>query len=142
MVRALKGNPSTSADEANVTLNTKVKDVLRRSDLTDYAGEIRMQVGVRVTDKNNTPHPGGSGPGTGSFTLGWTVPCRTTAVTTRGGDCLLATTADALVPGMVKEGARAIWQLDQVRVYDGGADFDADTPADNRLFFAQGIFVP
>jgi hypothetical protein len=142
LVSTLTGNPSTSADEANVMLGTRVKDVLRRSGLTDYAGEIRMEVGVRVTDKNNTPHPGGSGPGTGSFVLGWTVPCSPTAVTTRGADCILATTADSLVPGMVKEGARAIWQFDQVRVYDGGADFDADTPADNRLFFVQGVFVP
>ena len=116
--------------------------MLRRSDLADYAGEIRMQMSVRVTDKNNTPHPGGSGPGTGSFAVNWTVPCRTTAATTRGSDCMLETTADALIPGTVKEGARAIWQLDQLRVTDGGADFDADTPADNRLFFAQGIFVP
>ena len=54
----------------------------------------------------------------------------------------MGTTADALVPGMVKEGARAIWQFDQVRVFDGGADFDADTAADNRLFFVQGVFVP
>jgi hypothetical protein len=142
LLRTLKGNTSTSADEADVSLSTRVKDVLRRSDLTDYVGEIRMEVGVRVTDKNNTPHPGGSGPGTGSFALAWTVQCRTTAVTTRGGDCQMGTTADALVPGMVKEGARAIWQFDQVRVFDGGADFDADTAADNRLFFVQGFFVP
>jgi dipeptidyl aminopeptidase/acylaminoacyl peptidase len=141
-VSTLTGNPSTPADEANVSLSTRVRDVLRRSDLADYAGEIRMQMSVRVTDKNNTPHPGGSGPGTGSFAINWTVPCRTTAATTRGGDCMLETTADALIPGMVKEGARAIWQLDQLRVTDGGADFDADTPADNRLFFTQGIFVP
>ena len=45
-------------------------------------------------------------------------------------------------PGLVKEGARAIWQLDQVRVLDGGADSDADTAADNSLFVVQGVFVP
>ena len=142
VVSTVKGNPSTSADEANVTLGTSLTDVLRRSDRTDYAGEIRMYVAVQVTDKNNTPHPGGSGPGTGSFALGWTVPCRTTSVTSRGADCVLTTTADALVPGMVKEGARAIWQFLKVRVYDGGGDNDADTAGNNRLFFVQGVFVP
>jgi hypothetical protein len=142
LVKVLKGDPLTPADEADVKLGTKVKDVLRRSDLTDYGGEIRMEVGVRVTDKNNTPHPGGTGPGTGSFTLGWTVPCRKTSATTGAANCVLGTTADALAPGMVKESARAIWQMDQVRVYDGGADSDADTAADNRLFFVQGVFVP
>jgi hypothetical protein len=29
-----------------------------------------------------------------------------------------------------------------VQVYDGGADGDADTRADNRLFEVQGVFVP
>jgi hypothetical protein len=32
--------------------------------------------------------------------------------------------------------------LDPVRVYDGGADGDADTLADNTLFLTQGVFVP
>ena len=32
--------------------------------------------------------------------------------------------------------------LDPVRVFDGGADGDLDTPADNTLFLTQGIFVP
>jgi hypothetical protein len=136
------GDRATPADEADVKLGTKIYDVLRRSNLTDYDGEIRMQVGVRVTDKNNTPHPGGSGAGTGSFVLGWTIQCRRTDTTAYAGACTLATTADALVPGMVKELARAIWQLDQVRVFDGGADSDADTAADNRLFLVQGVFVP
>jgi hypothetical protein len=142
LVKVFKGDPATAADDADVKLGTKVKDVLRRSDLTDYGGEIRVELGMRITDKNNTPHPGGPGPGTGSFTLGWTVPCRRTSATTGAANCVLGTMADALVPGMVKEGARAIWQIDQVRVYDGGADSDADTAADNRLFFVQGVFAP
>ena len=142
-MRALKGDPSTPADEADVKLVTKVKDVLRRSDLTDYDG--RDPDGARRAGDRQEQHPPSRRarcPEQGSFTLGWTVPCRKTGVTTRGGDCVLGTTADALVPGMVKEGARAIWQMDQVRVFDGGADSDADTAADNRLFFVQGVFVP
>jgi hypothetical protein len=46
------------------------------------------------------------------------------------------------VPGAVLEGKRAIWQLDQVKVYDGGSDGLASTTADNTLFMDQGIFVP
>jgi hypothetical protein len=46
------------------------------------------------------------------------------------------------MPGAVVDGKRAIWQLDQVRVLDGGADGDADTTGDNRLFATQGVFVP
>jgi hypothetical protein len=46
------------------------------------------------------------------------------------------------MPGVVSEGKRTIWGLDQVQVYDGGADGDADTPGDNTLFAVQGLFAP
>ena len=45
------------------------------------------------------------------------------------------------MPGVVAERARAIWELGQVEVRDGGPDGDADTP-DNAVFARQGIFVP
>ena len=50
-------------------------------------------------------------------------------------------TFDAILPGSISEGARAIWQLEAVRVYDGGADGQAAT-GPNTLFEQQGIFVP
>ena len=59
----------------------------------------------------------------------------------RGIYCSANTTADAVVPGAIKEGARAIWQLGEVEVRDGGADGQAAT-APNTLFAKQGIFVP
>ena len=46
------------------------------------------------------------------------------------------------MPGAVTEGTRAIWALDQVQVYDGGPDGDADATGDTRLFAVQGVFVP
>jgi len=52
------------------------------------------------------------------------------------------TDLDAVLPGATPEGTRAIWQLDQVKVYDGGPDEDADTEGDNSLFAVQGVFVP
>ena len=39
------------------------------------------------------------------------------------------------------QGLRSNWQLDQVKVYDGGADGTATT-ADNTLFMDEGIFAP
>ena len=59
-----------------------------------------------------------------------------------GGTCSAATTADAVAPGVVLEGMRAVWQLGQGRVFDGGADGDADTADDNTLFAVQGVFAP
>ena len=56
-------------------------------------------------------------------------------------ECQTTTTADALIPGAIKEGQHSIWQLGQVVVYDGGADGDTAT-ADNTVFARQGLFVP
>ena len=53
----------------------------------------------------------------------------------------MSTTLDAVLPGVVAEGARAVWQLGQVEVLDGGPDGDVDTPG-NTVFARQGIFVP
>ena len=55
--------------------------------------------------------------------------------------CSLNTTADALTPGTVTEDKRAIWEMKEVTVLDGGADGDAET-AGNTTFLQQGIFVP
>ena len=42
---------------------------------------------------------------------------------------------------MVTEIKRTIWQLGDVRIYDGGPDGQASTQ-DNTLFLRQGVFVP
>jgi hypothetical protein len=41
-----------------------------------------------------------------------------------------------------KEGTRAIWELGQVQIYDGGSDGDADTAAGNTLFAVPGLSCP
>ena len=71
----------------------------------------------------------------------WTVPCSATADTTVGATCAVTTSADAVMPGVIKEGMRSIWQLGQVQVFDGGADGQASTTP-NTLFATQGVFVP
>ena len=61
--------------------------------------------------------PGGPGPGTAEDVgLPATAQCSATADTTNGSICNLTTSVEALIPGAVKEGRRAIWQLGQVRV--------------------------
>jgi len=133
--RTVVGNPSTPANEADLRIDVSVTGVLK-SDLTPYGGELSADAGLRITDRSNTPNPGGPGPGTledTSFPV--TVPCA-------AGICSVSTTANALAPGAVLEGRRAIWQLGQVKVYDGGADGVASTTGDNTLFMVEGVFVP
>jgi hypothetical protein len=142
-LKTLPGAPPNPPDEADVKLEANITDVYTQGALAEYSGELRAQTTLRITDKLNTPHPGGPGAGTVSdISFGFTIPCAATSDPDTGSACTLDTTADALYPGAIVEGRRAIWQLGQVEVYDGGADSDADTAADNTLFMRQGIFVP
>ena len=71
----------------------------------------------------------------------FTVPCTVTEATGTGSECSVDTTADAVAPGIIDEGARAVFQLGQVTVADGGTDGLAATEP-NGIFAVQGIFVP
>jgi hypothetical protein len=136
------GNPGTTADEADVTLEFFSDDIFTKA-IDDYTGELRAKVALQITDKDNTPNPGGPGAATTtSIPLELTVGCTPVADPLEGSSCTASTTADALAPGTVKEGRRSIWGLGRVEVYDGGADGDAQTPAGDTLFATQGLFVP
>jgi WD40-like Beta Propeller Repeat len=138
----IPGNPATPADEADVALQIAMRDIRNKSDLSDYTGEVQVTSNLRITDKDNTPNPGGPGPGTTEDApLSATVQCASTTDTTTGSDCNLTTSVDALYPGAVKEGRRAVWQLGQVQVSDGGSDGLASTVG-NTLFMDEGVFVP
>jgi Tol biopolymer transport system component len=131
-----------AARPGDVTIAATISDV-RKSDLSDYTGELLLVSDVRITDKNNTPNPGGPGPGTvQDEPLPVTVACSATADTTVGSSCNVSTTVNALHPGAITAGQRSIWQLGQVRAFDGGADGNAQTTEDNTLFLDQGVFVP
>ena len=75
------------------------------------------------------------------FQFFFTVPCTETADTAIGAACAVSTTADALTPGMVREGARSNWEISDIDLNDGGPDGVASTQ-DNGRFAVQGVFVP
>jgi hypothetical protein len=131
----IAGNPVTPADEADVAVRLTVSDVRRQDTLEDYGGEVEVRSTLRLTDRAN-------GPATmfGVF-LVVPAPCTATADTSVGSTCSVNTTLDALFPGAIAEGARSVFELGQVQVYDGGSDDDADTQP-NYAFLRQGIFVP
>jgi hypothetical protein len=82
------------------------------------------------------------GPGTFDFSVAFSAACVPTTDVTIGSDCSRTTSANALVPGTTRAGYRTIWQLGQIKVYDGGSDGSAGTTSDNTLFADEGIFVP
>jgi hypothetical protein len=136
----LVGDPGTQADEADVRLQFELTDVRRKSDLLDYTGQLQADATVRLTDRYNGSAP--IDPGTMSeVSFPFVIPCAATGDTGVGSTCSIDTTADAVVPGVVSEGARAIWQLGQVEVRDGGADGQVAT-GPNTVFAKQGIFIP
>ena len=137
---AVLGDTSTAQNEADVKITGSISDVLDVTrDLGDYTGELRGQIGIRLTDKQNGPS--GNDAGTArDFTLRFTMLC-TPTVGSGGSDCAANTTANSVIPGMVVEGKRAIWQISSVTVQDGGSDGVGSTMP-NATFATQGVFVP
>jgi hypothetical protein len=133
------GIPSTPADEADVAISFFSDDVFNL-DLTDYTGELRASVPITITDQDNTPQPGAAT--TPPFNLRVDPTCTPTGDPQEGSTCSASTTADALIPGLIKEGRRTIWQLGQVVVYDGGPDGDTGTVTGDTVFARQGVFIP
>jgi hypothetical protein len=126
---------------ADVLITTLITDVRNKSDLTDYSGEVQVNGTLRITDRFNGPGTNEAATVVDIPLIPDTVPCVPTTDTTVGSTCSSATSANAIVPGSVGAGKRAVWQVDQIEVWDGGADGTVST-ADNTIFLKQGIFVP
>jgi hypothetical protein len=142
VLRTIVGNPSTPADEADIDVKASVTDVRNKTSLTDYTGQLQARIPVRITDLDNPPPSGGSSAGTTEIAVFvFTIPCAVTSDATVGSTCSVATTADAITPGSLKEGRRTIWELGQIRVLDGGPDGVVST-SDNTIFLRQGVFAP
>ena len=113
------------------------------ADGADYTGELEGTAQIRISDHFNAVAPGG---GTDPATV-IDIPfpvitgCVATASTAIGSTCAITTTANAVVPGSVKDGKRAIVEIGQLQVFDGGPDGVAATDP-NTLFSVQGIFIP
>jgi hypothetical protein len=118
---------------ADVFITVSLTDVRNQGDLSDYTGKLSADAALRITDRRNAPDPNGAGPGTVSDThFPVTVPCAATSDTAVGSTCSVATSANAVAPGTVVAGARSVWELGAVRVYDGAG----------QLFEVQGVFAP
>jgi hypothetical protein len=138
---ALPGDAGTTADEADMRISTSITDVRKKSDLSDYTGQVQTVLGVRLTDRQATQY-GDEPQTTQTLTFRVNLACSGTIDTAVGSACSLVTTADTVLPGSVPESKRSIWALDKVNVYDAGPDGNVSTTADNTAFETQGVFVP
>jgi Tol biopolymer transport system component len=148
-----------AGDQQDVRITTAITDVRCLAGRTgggcptaggNYNGKLLFWDDMRITDRFNGPsltEPATLG---GSYPLYFGAQCA-------AGLCNLTTTADAVIPSLVREQKRAIWQLGQMLVYDGGPDGDlqprdlpvpgncppACVPNDGEtLFLQQGFFAP
>jgi hypothetical protein len=113
-----------------------------------YSGMLLFTTTVRMTDRLNGPF---LEPGTVTdFPLPVGMQCSS-------GTCNITTSADAVMPGLVPEGKRSVWQLTDIQILDGGANGTlaaAPAPASGTcppacagddgegLFMRQGFFTP
>ena len=113
------------------------------ADGADYTGEVQGNATIRITDHFSALAAGG---GTDPATV-VDIPfpvnatCAATASTAIGGTCTANTSANATVPGAVKDGKRAIVEIGQITITDGGPDGLVGT-SPNTLYATQGIFIP
>jgi hypothetical protein len=129
--RVSPGDPSTLESEANVYISIDLTGVRRRDTLAPYEGDLGLQVVARVTDVQR-----------GRVTIeDQTFPLGTFHCWPDIG-CHGQLSIKSVYPGAIREGTRAIWQLEQIKVYDAGPDGDAGTFGDDAVFATQGVFVP
>lgn len=113
------------------------------ADGADYTGGLQGSATIRISDHWNAIAAGG-GPDPATvvdipFPVNTT--CANTASNTIGGLCTANTTANATVPGAVKDTKRAVVEIGQIVINDGGPDGNTAT-APNTTFARQGIFIP
>ncbi|MGH2978100.1 MAG: hypothetical protein ACRDLQ_00500 [Solirubrobacterales bacterium] len=147
--RVLVGTPGPP-DDSDIRILFSLSDVrcsiafgaCASGALSDYTGELEVITDVTITDRDNATAPGG---GTEAATvietpLAFTAQCVATAGGA-GGLCALNTSANAIVPGTVRDGQRMLITMSGTRVTDGGPDGLAATEP-NDVFAVQGIFIP
>jgi hypothetical protein len=109
------------------------------ADGPDYSGELQLLATVRVSDHYN-------GPDLNEAATMQDIPdlavfeCVSTADTSIGGLC------NALPPACLgcfppPDGQRAVIEVTQIQIFDGGPDGSIATN-DNTLFAVQGVFIP
>jgi len=141
-------------EDSDVAITSSISDVRCKAGTTacgsanaadgaDYTGELQGNATIRITDHFNAVVAGGGTDPATVVDIPFPVAatCAATASTSIGGLCTANTSANATVPGAVKDGKRATIEVGQVTITDGGPD-GVNGTAPNTLFEVQGIFIP
>jgi hypothetical protein len=117
-------------------LDFSLTDVRRSDTLAPYQGEVFIVLRMRITDRLNSVNE----PATlTDQELSFYAVCHGD----QGGRCQLGPVSlNSIIPNLVRENKRTIWELDGIQIYDGGPDDNINTYDDNQLFMTQGLFAP
>jgi hypothetical protein len=141
-------------DDSDVAIQSTISDVRCKAGTTacgnanaadgaDYTGQLQGNATIRISDHFNAVAPGGGTDAATVVDIPFPVPaaCANTASTAEGGLCTANTSANATVPGAVKDAKRANIEVGAITITDGGVDGQNGT-SPNTLFETQGIFIP
>jgi hypothetical protein len=149
-IRVKVGTPG-APDDSGAPIRTSITDVRCvaasggcATPGADYAGELEVRIGVRVSDHCNATTTGcGVDPATmQDIELSIPATCAATSNPAVGATCGNITDIIFEYPGIAKDGRRMILALGQVLVLDGGDDGDTATDDGAEAFLKQGIFIP
>jgi hypothetical protein len=130
------------AGVSDVNFDASLRDVRNKAGLTDYLGELQARFTVRRSDRSNGPSLTEAAT-VQDLPLSFTLSCAPTAgPASIGSTCGVSTSANAVIPGQVQAEKRAVWEMSQIQVLDGGPDGDVDTATGNTVFARQGVFAP
>jgi hypothetical protein len=105
----------------------------------DYSGELQSNATIRISDHYSGPnHDEAATVQDIPFPLNWY--CASTADTSVGGTCTGMSYDPTPYPRWY-EGTRAVVEIGQLEVFDGGPDGQVSTN-DNTVFMRQGVFIP
>jgi Tol biopolymer transport system component len=135
---------SGNGDQADVTIRASLTDVQTPLGL-DYdpdptGPDLTLVQRLRITDRYSGPSLGDPAT-TVDFDFSVAVDCALTVDPGIGSSCNVDTSADAVMPGAIKENKAAVVQVFRVRVNDPGAN-GIRGDSDDRIFMMQGVFIP
>jgi hypothetical protein len=142
----------------DVSVFIKVTDVLCRATnaacpggaLSDFDGKLLVKATIRLTDRYNGS-PLVEGATVQDLDIQIPIQCvATPASSTTGGACQGTVSVNSLLPGVVGNTKRAIWQFEKLSVLDpgpNGTGFGAGCPStcgdgDETVFMRPGVFAP
>jgi hypothetical protein len=131
MITDVRCRPGTAASVCNSP---------NAADGPDYSGQLQSDATIRITDHQSGPSY--DEPATATdipFPVGF--QCANTADSSIGGTCTIQSTALAIGVPQSTVPTRAVVEITQLEVFDGGQDGFIGS-AGNTVFMRQGVFIP